>query len=75
MSRDKILHLLVGFIIVLVTVPFVGVYWALALCITFGAAKEYLYDIKFPKKHKIEVADVVYTVVGGLMGVGVFYLL
>lgn len=72
MARDKFLHLVVGAAIVFVLAPFAGVYWALAACFAAGIGKE-VYDSFFPKKHRVEVADAVYTILGGL-GAAVFFL-
>ena len=73
MKRDKLLHLIAGFAIALLfgmINPFLG----LALAIIAGAAKEIVWDL-YLGKGTYEVMDFVWTLIGGLLGFAIMYLI
>ena len=73
MKKDKVLHLIAGFAISLLfgTInPFLG----LAVAIIAGAAKEIVWDL-YLGKGNCEAMDFVWTLIGGLMGFAIMYLI
>jgi phage shock protein PspC (stress-responsive transcriptional regulator) len=72
-QKDKLLHIIVGALIVFGLGLFINVYIAMAVCMLIAFGKEYLYDIRFPKKHSVELLDVVFTVFGGFIAL-LFFL-
>lgn len=63
---DKLLHALVGFVIVVVANAVAGPLWALGACFVAAAGKE-LYDAHHPGYHTAESADFLATVSGGIV--------
>ena len=83
-SADKQLHMLSCFAIALTTFVFFAAFchpwWGFALGIVFAllaAGLKEWYDIKHPKTHSFEWADIVADVLGTLAAIGVmlFYCL
>lgn len=59
-SRDKLLHFIVGFLI--------GVLTNIWLVIIVGFGKEF-YDYLNPENHSVELMDFIATVLGGLFSI------
>jgi hypothetical protein len=66
LPKDKLLHLIAGFVIALLGTMLFGKVTGLGLAVITGAAKEF-YDYHNPKKHSVELLDFVATFVGGLL--------
>lgn len=67
LPQDKLLHLVVGLAIFIVTVPFAGPVWAFGLACVVGFVKE-LYDIRHRDKHTPDLWDAIATATGGAAG-------
>ena len=66
MGKDKLYHLIAGFVIAFVfglTSPF----WGLVAGITAGLAKDIIWDL-YLKKGTFEVLDIFVTVMGAILG-------
>lgn len=73
MKKDKLLHLIAGFVIAIVfgmINPFLG----LSLAVIAGAAKEIVWDL-YLGKGTYEVMDFVWTFIGGSIGFIIMYLI
>jgi hypothetical protein len=66
LPKDKLLHLIAGFVIALLGTMLFGKVTGLGLAVITGAAKEF-YDYHNPKKHSVELLDFVATFVGGVI--------
>jgi uncharacterized membrane protein YeaQ/YmgE (transglycosylase-associated protein family) len=66
LPKDKLLHLIAGFVIALVGTMLFDKITGLGLAVIAGAFKE-IYDYHNPKKHSVEFLDFIATVVGGVI--------
>jgi len=79
MKKDKILHLVAGFIITFIICIISGyinitIWTGIIATILIGAGKEIIYD-HYMKKGKPEWLDFVWTVIGGIMGTLLYLIL
>lgn len=70
--KDKLLHFIAGAAIVYLCSVFLSLSISLLICVIIGFAKEYIYDIRYPNKHTVDLYDALVTVLGGVV---VFVLL
>lgn len=66
LSTDKLLHALVGALIVAMLAPLVGLVFAGAACVAAGLAKE-AYDLSDPLHHTYDLRDAAATALGGAL--------
>jgi hypothetical protein len=67
MGKDKLYHLIAGFVIAFVF-GLVSPFWGLVAGITAGLAKDIIWDL-YLKKGMFEVLDIFVTVIGAIFGV------
>ena len=66
MEKDKLYHLIAGFVIAFVF-GLVSPFWGLVAGITAGLAKDIIWDL-YLKKGMFEVLDIFVTVIGAIFG-------
>lgn len=64
MPTDKLLHALVGALIVALLFPVSPL--AAALTVSLAAVGKELYDVKYSERHTAEIADAFATLAGGI---------
>lgn len=69
---DKLGHLVLGFLVTSPVTP-LGILISLLVVLAVGIGKE-IYDAFNPQKHFVEFLDIVYTLIGGLLAIGVHYI-
>lgn len=71
MKKDKILHLIVGALVTAISwFMFMNLIIAFSLCAIAAFGKElhdHLYNKYIKQKHQVELADILYTLLGGLI--------
>lgn len=66
MGKDKLYHLIAGFVIAFVF-GLISPFWGLVAGITSGLAKDIIWDL-YLKKGMFEVLDIFVTVIGSILG-------
>ncbi len=66
MGKDKLYHLIAGFVIAFVF-GLISPFWGLVAGITAGLAKDIVWDL-YLKRGTFEVLDILVTVIGAIFG-------